>query len=178
MRSRTFIAVRSRSASAATMARSAQRLKAATASRPPPGNSIAASAASMPSRPPAAAITPPLQPSNGTSRSTAMSSVSRRALSSSMPLVSRRLEIDRIARALLVEHEEAQIAHALRIKDAVEMIAFMLHDAGMEAADGAVDHLALDGRAAIADAGPAWHGAAQARHRETALPAELLGVAD
>src|SRR6185437_11535963 len=131
----------------------------------------------MPSRPPAAAITPPLQPSNGTSRSTAMSSVSRRA-SSSMALLPRRLDVDRIARALLVEDEETQVAHALRIKDAVEMVAFMLHDTGMEAADGAVDHVALGRRAAIADARPARHGAAQARHREAALPSELLGLAD
>src|SRR5579885_2270737 len=78
-----------------------------------------------------------------------------------------------MALPLLDENEEAVIGHPLRIKNAVEMVAFMLHDARMKALDLALDLGPVRRRAAIADAGMARHRAAQPRHRKAAFPAKL-----
>ena len=77
------------------------------------------------------------------------------------------------------EDQIAQIAHPLGIKNAVEMIAFVLHDAGVKALGGARDRLAFEIDAAIADMGGPLDKAAQARHRQAALPAAFRrGVED
>ena len=54
------------------------------------------------------------------------------------------------------------------------MVALVLHHAGMEAVGLALDRPALRVEAAVADARMARHHAAQAGHRQAALPAVVL----
>src|SRR5882762_3199047 len=82
-------------------------------------------------------------------------------------------KIDRVTLPLIEEHEQARVGHPLRVENAVEMVAFVLHDAGVEAFDLALDRLAVRRRAAITDASVARHRAAQAGDRQATLPAEL-----
>src|ERR1700729_2772606 len=56
---------------------------------------------------------------------------------------------------LALEDELAQIRHALGVEDAVQVIAFMLDDTGVEAAGRARDRAAFVVEAAIADMGGA-----------------------
>ena len=81
-------------------------------------------------------------------------------------------EIDRVALQLLEKDEQPVVGHPLRIKDAVEMVAFVLDDPGVEALDLALDHFAVEPRSAIADPQMARHDPAQPGNREAALPAE------
>src|SRR5216683_2474649 len=177
-RSRTFMAARSAAARRSSMARSAQALNHSTISTAPRGKSADAAASSIPAaRAPArrAAID---QPSNGTSAKVARSRASFLAMSSIGLLLCvfrQRSEVDGIALPLLEEHQQPVVGHALRIEDAVEMVAFVLHDAGMEALDLAIDCAAVERQAAIADAAGPRHGAAQAGDRQAALPTELDG---
>src|SRR5438105_381217 len=70
------------------------------------------------------------------------------------------------------------IGHALRVEDAVEMIAFMLHDPGMKTRRLALDHRAVEPERAIADPQMARHDAAQPGNRQAALPPEGALVTD
>src|SRR5690348_4054113 len=186
-RVRTPSAMRSRSlsraecclASVASVARSAQSLNAATTSRTPRGNSELSSASVKSTRLAACLSARRLQPSNGTSGSIANTTLSLSARSS-MSL--RRVgigigaaDIDRKAHAFFEIHQQPQIGHALGIEDAVEMVAFMLQDAGVEAFDGAVDRRAVEADAAIADAGEARHRALKAGDRQTRSEERRVG---
>src|SRR5512138_933485 len=65
----------------------------------------------------------------------------------------------------LGEAEIPEIADAHRIQDPEEVIDFVLHDARMEPADGAVDRFAVLIETAITQARVARYEAAHARHR-------------
>jgi hypothetical protein len=60
-------------------------------------------------------------------------------------------EIHRVALQLLQEHQKPVIGHPLRVENAVEVVAFMLHDAGVKACHIALDHLAIEPSPAIAN---------------------------
>src|SRR4029077_17212040 len=63
----------------------------------------------------------------------------RRAGSSSGPVFGeKRRQIHRVALQLFEKSKQPVIGHPLRVQDAVEMVAFMLDDAGVEALDGAL----------------------------------------
>jgi small subunit ribosomal protein S21 len=73
----------------------------------------------------------------------------------------------------LVEKEQvAQVDHALWVKQAVEVIAFVLEDACMKPRDLALDRLAFDPGGAVADAQMAWDDTAHAGNRQAPLPAK------
>ena len=72
---------------------------------------------------------------------------------------------------LAFEQQLPQILHPLGIEDAVEMVAFVLHHARMEALGRAHDPPALGVIAGVADVPRPLDPAAQARHRKTPLPA-------
>src|SRR5262249_2739544 len=128
------------------------------------------------------------QPSKGTWGSVASSRASRwRSRSSPCSLtgvsallelafrLDRQLPIARLRHAvpqLVPEGEQRQVGHPPRVEPAVEMVAFMLHDAGVEAFGLALQPLAMRRPAGIADAGMARHHAGQARHRQAGLPAQ------
>src|SRR5438094_6219200 len=59
--------------------------------------------------------------------------------------------------------EQAQVAHAHRIENAVEMIAFVLDDAGVESRYLAQNRPALRIESGVTQAREAWHLAAQTR---------------
>src|SRR5262245_5937356 len=67
---------------------------------------------------------------------------------------------------LLVEAQLRKVGHALRIQDAIEVVALVLHDARMEAVRLALERIALDVEAGIAQLRVAGHDAAHAGHRE------------
>ena len=69
--------------------------------------------------------------------------------------------------------EQAHVAHAHRIEDAIQVVAFVLDDAGVEAGDLALHRAAVRFEAGVAQAGKARHLAAQTRHRQASLPALL-----
>src|SRR3546814_8066514 len=77
----------------------------------------------------------------------------------------------RIAAELAGEGQQGEVGHALRIEDAVEMVALVLHDASMEALGLAHQRHALQREAAVADASPARDLADQPRHRKAGLRA-------
>ena len=81
-------------------------------------------------------------------------------------------EVDRVALQFLEVDEEAVVGHPLRIEDAVEVVAFVLHDAGMKPRRLALDRLAVEADAAIAHPQIARHNAAQPGDRQAPLPAE------
>jgi len=58
------------------------------------------------------------------------------------------------------------------------MIAFMLHDTGMETLDATLEPPTRFVMPRVINALPAWHPAAQSRHRKAALPALLFLVAE
>src|ERR1043165_2918424 len=64
------------------------------------------------------------------------------------------------------------VGHPLRVKDAVEMVAFVLYDAGMKPGGFTLKDTAVEGLAAIADLEMPRHHPAQPGNRQTALPAE------
>src|SRR5258708_24353859 len=163
MRSRTLSVLRSRASSARMVSRSAQWLNHATRSRTPPGQRLRSSALSRPTRSAARARAASVQPSNGTSGRIAARSASL-ACCGSMGLLrrlgNRRREIDWEALPLLDEREQPMIGHALKVKHAIEVITFMLHHAGVETLDLAVDGGTLRRESTIADAREARHRAA------------------
>ena len=71
------------------------------------------------------------------------------------------------------EPEVAQVADAHRIQDAVQVVAFVLDDARVEAVDVALDAAAGRIEALVAQPREARHDAAEARHRQAAFPAVL-----
>jgi hypothetical protein len=73
---------------------------------------------------------------------------------------------------LVVEPQQPEIGHALGIEDAIEMVAFVLHHAGMETLGLTDDRLAVQSQPGIADTGKARHDTAHPRHRKAALPTE------
>src|SRR5580658_3749026 len=98
------------------------------------------------------------------------------AAGAALPVVSLRL-LFRPVPCFGFEDQLPQIAHPLRIKDAVEMVEFVLYDAGMKSPRGARDMAAFMIYAAIADMGRPRDETPQARNRETALPAALHCIA-
>src|SRR5215468_2706075 len=127
----------------------------------PLGNALSASAGSMPASRAPATRAVCVQPSNGTCSRAAFSRASRWA-SRSTELAFRQLgrfgAADR-GRALgqtvaqfFGERQQAEIGHALRIEDSVEVIALVLHHAGMKSAGLALDAFALEPQSVIADA--------------------------
>jgi len=81
-------------------------------------------------------------------------------------------QIDRMPLQLFEKDEQPVIGHPLRVEDTVEVIAFMLDDAGMEALDGAFDNLPLGARPAIADAQVPGHDPAQSGDRQATFPTQ------
>src|SRR3546814_1611266 len=167
------------------MRRSPAALKARITSCGPPGNRRCASpGASERSRAPAS-MAVQVQPSKGTWRSAASSrlprcraSVSAAAStlswSSAMalnPLFWPLFRLDaggvlrvvqcQAAAELAGEGEQREVGHALRVEQPVEVVAFVLHDAGVEARRLALQRRPLQGEAAVADAGEARHLADQ-----------------
>src|SRR5436309_5672140 len=71
----------------------------------------------------------------------------------------------------LGKDEEAVIGHALRVENAIEMVAFMLHDPRMKPGHLALDTVAVRIEPAIAHAQMARHNPAQSRDRQATLPA-------
>src|SRR4051812_42423674 len=76
---------------------------------------------------------------------------------------------------LALEDQLRQILHALGIEDAVEMVALMLHHPGVKSLGRALDRLAVEPDAPVADMRRPLDPAAHPRHRKTALPAALDG---
>src|SRR5205814_10172050 len=113
------------------MWRAAQSLNHSTIATGPWGKSARAAASGIPAAPAPARMAATDQPSNGTFAKVARSSLSFSAVSSIALLlrVSRqRGEVDRIALPLLDKHQQPVVGHPLRVEDAVEMVAFVLHD--------------------------------------------------
>src|SRR5216684_149413 len=77
-----------------------------------------------------------------------------------------------MALQLLDKDEEAVVGHALRIEDAVEVVAFMLHDPGMKPRCLALEHGAVEAVPAIADVEIARDDAAQPGNGKAPFPAE------
>src|SRR5262249_31425581 len=98
---------------------------------------------------------------------------SRRAGSSCGCLLGeKRGEIDRVALQLGEKYQQPMIGHALRVEDAIEVVAFVLHDAGVKAFDITLDDLAVETGPAIAHPQMARHDPAQPGNRQAALPAK------
>src|SRR5438132_11546855 len=70
--------------------------------------------------------------------------------------------VDRVALQFLGKDQQAMIGYPLRIENAVEMVAFMLHDAGMKPGRLALDRIAVEVDTAITHLQMARHHAAQA----------------
>src|SRR5512145_888115 len=111
------------------MRRSASRLMNSIISTGPPGKAFAASAGLSPRSRAPAIIATPVQPSKGTCASVASSNLRR---VSSIGIVRLLRGARPAALHLFDENEARQVGHSLRIEDAVEMVAFMLHHPGME----------------------------------------------
>src|SRR5262245_61121289 len=113
----------------------------------PPGKALSASAWSMPASRAPACRAVRVQPSNGTWGRVAFSSASR-SMGLALRQFGRLLAADggralgHAVAQLLGEGERGEVGHALGIEDAVEVVALVLHDAGVEAAGFAVDALA------------------------------------
>src|SRR5881394_3508059 len=67
---------------------------------------------------------------------------------------------------LFDESEAAHVGHSLRVEDAIEMVALVLHDARVESLGETVDGVAFLVRAGIAKLRVARHDPAHARNRE------------
>ena len=76
-----------------------------------------------------------------------------------------------LAHQRILESKAGHVLDPLRKQNAVQMVDFMLHDAGMEALHGALEELSLSVQAAVVQAPVARHHAAQTRHGQTAFPA-------
>src|SRR5204862_6946528 len=119
--------------------RPAPRWPASRCARPPPG---------------AHAPTSRRTAHRGASRRSAGRARHRRGGSSSRRLVvgKDRGDIDRMTLQFLGKDEEAVLGHALRVENAIEMVAFMLHDPRMKPGHLALDRVAVEVEAAIAHA--------------------------
>src|SRR6059058_5086248 len=71
---------------------------------------------------------------------------------------------------LLVEAELREVRHALGIKDAVQVVAFVLDNARVESFRFALERFALDIEAAVPELRVARDDAPHARHRQTSFP--------
>ena len=70
----------------------------------------------------------------------------------------------------LGEAQLGQVAHAGGVEAANQVVAFVLHHAGMEAVHRAVQRVAIQVEPGVADARPARHQPAQTGHRQAAFP--------
>src|SRR6266568_3095489 len=77
-----------------------------------------------------------------------------------------------MALQLLEKDEKAMVGHALRIENAVEVVAFMLYDPGMKPGRLALENRAVEAVPAIADVEIARNDAAQPGNRQAPFPAE------
>src|SRR4030095_15758255 len=149
----------------------------------PPGKACSASAWSMPAARAPAWRAVRVQPSKGTCGKVAFRSASRWA-SRSMGLALRQFRrlgaadrgrtLGHAVSELLGEGERGEVGQARGIEDAVEMVALVLHHAGVEAAGFALDALALKAVAVIADARPSRHRAGEAGDGEAGPPTPRL----
>src|SRR6185312_1113670 len=78
----------------------------------------------------------------------------------------------------VLEAEVPQVAQALRIENAVEVIDLVLHHPGVETLDRAIDGRALEVVAAIAQPPEARDESPQAGHGKTSFPAFILLVTE
>jgi len=76
----------------------------------------------------------------------------------------------RARKELSGKSEFREISDARRIKDAVEVVYLMLHDARVKSSDRSIDFLAAFVKATISQVPIARHKTTHARHRETSLP--------
>src|SRR5260370_22598921 len=75
---------------------------------------------------------------------------SRRAGSSSCSLLGEKAgEVERVALQFVEKDQQAMIRHPLRVEDPVEVVAFVLDDAGVKPFDLALDDLSVEAGAAI-----------------------------
>src|SRR6185312_10674046 len=74
---------------------------------------------------------------------------------------------------LFVEAELGEVGHPLRVEDAVQVVALVLHHARVETLGLALDGLAVLVVARVAQPRVARHEAPHAGHRKTAFPALL-----
>src|SRR6516165_8109170 len=134
---------------------SAHRLKHATNWAGPLGKRANASAVGIPIRRAAARSAARDHPSNGTSGS--IPSIRAERWLSASGLLMRSLfrqrpsEIGRVALQLFEEDQQTMIRHSLRIQNPIEVIAFMLHNPGVETFDLAFDDLTIEPGALIAN---------------------------
>src|SRR5215469_6947466 len=74
----------------------------------------------------------------------------------------------------VLETEVAQVPHALRKEDAVEMIHLVLHDASVKPLHGTVDRCSPQIESPVAQAAETRHETSHPRHGQTTLPALIL----
>src|SRR6185437_10149472 len=78
-----------------------------------------------------------------------------------------------LSRQCVLEAKVAQVLHALRVKDAVEMVHLVLNHPSVEALDRTLEGRTVGIQAAVAQPPEAGHQSPHAGHRQTALPAFL-----
>src|SRR5687768_14366863 len=78
-----------------------------------------------------------------------------------------------VGKELPGETERAHVGHALRIQDAVQVVALVLDHARVESFGDALYRIAILVGPRVAQLGVAGNHAAHARHREAALPVAL-----
>src|SRR5271167_2154723 len=81
-------------------------------------------------------------------------------------------EIDRVALELFEENQQTMVGQPLRVQNPLEVIAFVLNDAGVKAFGLALDGFAVEVGCAVADAQMARDNPAQTRNRQATLPAQ------
>ena len=129
------------------MRRSAQWLKPATKSAAPRGNSASASPTGIPMRRAAArnaGASPAVERHVGQHRRDqplGFALGERAPHPAPCSAGEKRRQVDRVALQFFEEDEEAVVGHPLRIEDAVEVVAFVLDDPGVEALRLALDRL-------------------------------------
>src|SRR5205823_5019755 len=167
--SRVFSPVLSACSKSATMRRSASRLWHSIISMAPAGKALRARAGSMARSWAAAASALSPQPSKGTWATAASISLSRSAsvsLIDDPPSILGQFLIGEIALHLLDEHQFREIRHAHGIEHSVQMVALVLHHAGVESTGLPLDPLAFRRERAVDDAQAARNPARQSRHRK------------
>src|SRR5579872_4120470 len=152
------------------MRRSASLLWNSIISGAPPGKAFRASAWSSPRSLAAARSAASLHPSKAAWAATASISFSRKP---SRSVTGSILDffLAMVAAHLLGEHELRKIGHAHGVENAVQMVAFMLHQTGVEIFCFPFDHEPFGGDSAIENAGIAGDLAGEAGHRKTGFPA-------
>src|SRR5579871_3286103 len=151
------------------MRRSASLLWNSIISGAPPGKALRASAGSSPRSLAAARKAASLHPSKAAWLATASISCSRR---DSRSVTGSILDffVAMVAAHLLGEHELRKIGHAHGVKDAVQVVAFMLHQTGVEIFRFPFYLEPFRGDPAIEDAGIAGNLAGEAGHRKAGFP--------